>query len=99
MLWLREKMCLALLGSVAWAQAPTMTKVDPPNWWAGMPKPLLLIQGEHLEGARFSLSDRGLKVEKTHVSENGHWAELWLSAAPAKAETITVTAQGVGGKA
>jgi glycosidase len=99
MLWLREKMCLALLGGVAWAQAPTMTKVDPPNWWAGMPKPLLLIQGEHLEGARFSLSDRGLKVEKTHVSENGHWAELWLSAAPAKAETITVTARGVGGKA
>ncbi len=75
-----------------------MLKVDPPNWWAGMPKPLLLIQGEHLEGAHFVLSDRELRVEKTHVSENGHWAELWLSASPDKPETITVTAQGAGGK-
>jgi hypothetical protein len=22
---------------------PQITKVDPPNWWAGMPKPMLLV--------------------------------------------------------
>jgi len=53
---------------------------------------MLLVQGENLQGARFSVSDRGLRVEKTHVSENGHWAELWLSASPEKAETVTVVA-------
>src|SRR5260370_36478389 len=97
--WFKEKMCLVLLGGVAWAQAPKMTKVDPPNWWARMPKPMLLVQGGNLQGARFSVSDRGVRVEKTHVSENGHWAELWLSASPEKAETGTVVAESAGGEA
>jgi len=43
-----------------------------------MPKPMLLIDGQHLEGARFSLSDRTLHLERTQVSNNGDWAELWL---------------------
>jgi hypothetical protein len=38
---------------------PHITKIDPPNWWAGMPKPMLLVQGKHLSKAQFSLSDRG----------------------------------------
>jgi len=57
-----------------------ITKVDPPNWWAGMPKPMLLVRGEGLNGAKFSLSDRGLRVEKVVASENGHWAQVWLAA-------------------
>jgi glycosidase len=76
---------------------PTITKIDPPNWWAAMPKPMLLIEGEHLEGARFSLSDRALRVERTQVSENGHWAELWLAADPEKPETVTITIRAAGG--
>jgi len=76
-----------------------MTKVDPPNWWAGMPKPMLLVKGEHLDGARFSLSDSALTVERVTVSANGHWAELWLSASPVKAESVTVTAEVHGSKA
>jgi glycosidase len=78
--------------------APHIAKVDPPNWWANMPKPMLLIQGENLEGVRFRLSDRELRVEKTKVSANGHWAQLWLSASPGKAETVEITAQGSEGK-
>ena len=78
--------------------APHIAKVDPPNWWANMPKPMLLIQGENLEGVRFRLSDRELRVERTKVSANGHWAQLWLSASPGKAETVEITAQGSEGK-
>jgi len=78
--------------------APRMTKVDPPNWWAEMPKAMLLVQGENLSGARFRVSDARLKVEKTKVSANGHWAQLWLSASPVKAETVTITAEASGGK-
>ncbi len=75
-----------------------MTKVDPPNWWAAMPKAMLLVQGENLAGARFRVSDARLRVEKTKVSANGHWAQLWLSASPAKTETVTITAEASGGQ-
>jgi hypothetical protein len=77
---------------------PSIIKIDPPNWWADMPKPMLLIQGQHLEGARFSLSDRALHLERTQVSKNGDWAELWLAADPAKPETITITIQAPSGR-
>jgi glycosidase len=70
----------------------TIDKVDPPNWWAGMPKPMLLVRGEGLSGAAFTLSDSALGVEKTVVSENGHWAQVWLAASPAQPETVRLKA-------
>ncbi len=70
----------------------TLTKIDPPNWWAGLPKPMLLVRGEGLTGAHFALSDPKLHIEKTAISGNGHWAQLWLSASPTRPETVTVTA-------
>lgn len=81
------------------AQAPAMTKVDPPNWWARMPKAMLLVQGEHLDGAVFRLSDKKLRVERTEVSTNGHWAQVWLSGSPEKAETVELTAERRGATA
>jgi glycosidase len=76
-----------------------LSKIDPPNWWASMPKPMLLVQGEHLDGARFRLSDRFLHLDRTIISPNGHWAELWLASSPAKPETITIAVAGPNGKA
>ncbi len=58
-----------------------------------MPKPMLLVRGEGLREAKFSLSDRVLKIEKVVPSENGHWAQLWLSASPAAPETVKLTAK------
>ena len=77
----------------------TIDKVDPPNWWAAMPKPMLLVRGEGLREAKFSLSDGALQIEKVVPSENGHWAQLWLSASPSGAETVTLTAKAGGKKA
>jgi glycosidase len=76
-----------------------ISKVDPPNWWAGMPKPMLLVQGEGLKGAKISVSDGALRVESVVASENGHWAQVWLSASPRGAETVTLTATSGGEKA
>jgi len=92
---------LAAQGVGARAQSGRLTidKVDPPNWWAGMPKPMLLVHGEGLGGAKFSLSDRALQIEKVVPSENGHWAQVWLSASPSGAETVTLTAKAGGEKA
>ncbi len=69
-----------------------ITQVDPPNWWANMPKAMLLLKGEHLDGAHFSVSDPRLRILRTNISANGHWAELWLSASPSASETITIRA-------
>jgi glycosidase len=83
---------LLLCGISAQAQkALKITQIDPPNWFATMPKPLLLVRGEGLHDAAFSLSDSNLQIEKTTVSANGHWAELWLSASPAQPKTVTLS--------
>jgi len=58
------------------AQIPRIDKVDPPNWWIDMPAPMLLVKGNHLNGAHFTLGKQS--IERTVISENGHWAELWL---------------------
>jgi glycosidase len=78
---------------------PQITKIDPPNWWAGMPKPMLLVQGKHLSKAQFSLSDPRLKIDQSTISANGHWAELWLDDSPPNAESVTLRARNADGEA
>src|SRR5580692_13036064 len=81
------------------AEVPKITKVDPPNWWAGMPKPMLLVKGEDLNGAEFTLGRSNLSVDSVRVSANGHWAEVWLSSSPSKPETVTLRAHTSAGDA
>ncbi len=87
-------LCASLLaGATAAAQgvAPLrIDKIDPPNWYATLPKPLLLLRGEGFSGAGFTLSDPAIRIEHSTVSANGHWAQLWLSASPAQPETVTL---------
>jgi glycosidase len=79
------------------AQAPRIDKVDPPNWWINMPAPMLLVKGDHLNGAHFTVG--GLPIEHTSISENGHWAELWLSKDATTSGEITLKAETQQGKA
>lgn len=61
------------------AQAPpSITKVDPPNWFADMPSPMLLIKGIGLEGATFTSSAAAARITRTMTSPNGHWAIVWI---------------------
>lgn len=71
-------------------QGISIQKIDPPNWWVEMPGPMLLVRGEGLSGAKFTLSDTGLSIQKTVISDNGHWAQVWLQKSPAHAETVTI---------
>ncbi len=87
------------LGTTCLAQPPVMKKIDPPNWWANMPKAMLLVKGDELAGTRFRLSDARLRIGRVKISANGHWAELWLNASPAKAENVTLTATNKDGRA
>ena len=85
------------LGSLAasLAQGPTIDKVDPPNWFAAMPSPMLLVHGTGLAGATFS----GAKTRKTLTSPNGHWALVELDTRGLRAGTLQLTARTAAGSA
>jgi glycosidase len=80
-------------------EKPRIDKIDPPGWWAGMPDPMLLVHGAGLNGAHFTLSASDVKLERTQVSGNGHWAFLWLDTKAAAPQTLWVTAANDNGQA
>lgn len=91
---------LLLLALTAWstAQAPKITKVEPPNWWIGLPDPMIMLTGENLEHARISNLAPGLRVRRTMDGQNGHYFFLWLQigkqASPGKVRLTVATAKG-----
>ena len=76
---------------------PCIDKIDPPGWWAGLPDPMLLVHGEELNHARFSLSGKGVTLNRIQASENGHWAFLWLQTKSAPPQTLWITASNDNG--
>ena len=81
------------------ANAPCIGKIDPPGWWAGMPDPMLLVNGRNLDHAQFTVEGTDVKLIRTQNSRNGHWAFLWLDTGHAAAQTLWITAAGSTGKA
>ncbi|MEZ5425353.1 MAG: alpha-amylase family glycosyl hydrolase [Pyrinomonadaceae bacterium] len=66
-------------------QTPTVSKVEPPNWWNGMTiNPVrLLITGKNLKDARvFAPAGSGLKASNLSWSENGDYLFFDLEIAP-----------------
>src|SRR6202048_5047922 len=98
MLWVIGCGCLCC-SQAAQAQAPRIDKIHPPGWWARLPEPMLLAHGENLKGASFSVTGKGLQLARTQVSENGHWAFLWLRTRGAAAQTVTISARNGAGHA
>ncbi|HME06432.1 MAG TPA: alpha-amylase family glycosyl hydrolase [Bryobacteraceae bacterium] len=66
-LWLLLGACLTL------AAAPSVTKVDPPNWWVDHTiNPVrLLVRGTELAGARVEATDAGVDVVAAHANARG----------------------------
>lgn len=81
------------------AAAPTIAKVDPPDWWADLPDPMLLLRGEHLDTARFSLGSNTAEIAHSQVSANGHWAFLWLRVRTHSPQTLHIRASNAAGSA
>jgi neopullulanase len=84
---------VTLFAAMSHAEPLRITGIDPPNWYAQLPKPMLLVHGHGLNGATFTLSDSTLSIENTVISANGHYAQLWLSASPSQPETVQIHAQ------
>ncbi len=65
---------LACLTGTLAAQAPTVTKVEPPNWWANSSiNPVrVMVRGSNLAGARFDCGR--LSCANVRVNERGSYA-------------------------
>lgn len=71
--------CSLLFCSIALAQAPKVTKIDPPNWWSNYPhSPMLLLTGENLSAATVALQYDGLRVARSEASADGHYLFIYL---------------------
>jgi neopullulanase len=61
------------------AQPLSITKVEPPNWWAGMPQnPMLLVSGAGLAGASAEARYPGVQVNRVESQAAGHYLFVWL---------------------
>ncbi len=71
----RLYLAIVLLGcSVSLAQAPKISKVDPPNWWSNYPhSPMLMITGENLSNAKVSADTASIRILKSESSADGHY--------------------------
>ncbi|MFY9853047.1 MAG: alpha-amylase family glycosyl hydrolase, partial [Terracidiphilus sp.] len=81
------------------AQAPRIDKIDPPGWWATFPDPMLLVHGDGLNHAQFTIDGADVTLDHTQISDNGHWAFLWLKTANAGPQILWVTATNDQGQA
>jgi len=93
---------ILLSGGVVLAQptaVPVINRIDPPNWWVNLPDPMLLVYGENLKDARFSVQGSRVRVVKMQASANGHYAFLWLSTRSVGAQRLRIRAINGGGSA
>lgn len=78
-------------------QSPCIDKIDPPNWWAGMPSPMLLLHGSHLDKAQVTIKGSAVIVTRTQPSANGHYLFLWLDTKSAAPQTLSITVANSAG--
>lgn len=81
------------------AAPPKIDKIDPPDWWIGLPSPMLLLHGEGLGAAHFTVTGNGVTLTRTQASANGHWAFLWLNTQSAAPQTLAIVAKSAHGEA
>jgi neopullulanase len=64
-------------------EAPTVTKVEPPNWWVNLtPDMMLLLTGTHLQATRVICNLPDIVVNRTQSSANGDYLLVWLKFGP-----------------
>ena len=82
------------------AIAPSITKVEPPSWWAGHTiNPVrLLVRGDNLTGARVRSTEPTIKTSDVVVNHNGTYlfvnVNISTTARPGSYPLILETAQG-----
>jgi glycosidase len=61
------------------ADAPIVTKVEPPSWWINLtPEVMLLLSGHHLEATHVVCNLPSVLVERTQATAGGDYLFVWL---------------------
>ena len=80
------------------AAGPKITKIEPPNWWIGLPDPMIMLTGENLQQARVTVTAPGIRVRRTQPGRNGHYLFVWLGvskgASPGHVSLAVATPKG-----
>lgn len=92
---LNPGLLLFALAASLWA-APVVRKVDPPNWWSGLPSPMLLLNGEGLAGATVKADSRA-KVTRVATQKAGRYLFVWLDTSKTKPGTVHLTVRSPEG--
>lgn len=82
-------------------QAPSIDRVEPPNWWTGMKwnQVQLLLTGKNLVDATFSCPQKQLVIEKITASKNGHYAFVNVRIPETlPADKYSISVQNAGGQ-
>ncbi len=85
-----------IVSATSSAAPPSVTKVEPPNWWAAHSiNPVrLLVRGSHLTGARVTSNTRGFRTGGVRVSDAGTYLFVDVTiprGAPAGPVSLSVT--------
>ena len=77
-------LCFLCFFVAASAQTPTVTKVDPPSWWARHTiNPVrLLIRGSNLHGAKVTSMNPELRASKISVNDRGTYLFVDVEISP-----------------
>ncbi len=63
--------------------APSITKVEPPNWWVNLtPDVMLLLSGKNLQVTHASCNLPDVVVSRTQSIADGNYLVVWLRLAP-----------------
>lgn len=93
---------LSIVGLAVRDAAPTVERVEPPDWWSGHSvNPVrLLVYGRNLQGAKVSADHKNINVANITVSEYGAHAFVSLEIKPdAEAGSFDIRVQTSGGAA
>lgn len=61
------------------ANAPVVTKVEPPSWWINLTSEvMLLVTGHNLEATEVACNLRTIVVERTRATAGGDYLFVWL---------------------
>jgi neopullulanase len=61
------------------ANAPTITKIEPPTWWTNLtPEVMLLLSGHNLQAEQVACNLSTLRVTHTQATAGGHYLFVWL---------------------
>ena len=73
----------ALAQEIANPDAPSITKVEPPNWWVNLtPDVMLLLTGKNLQVTHANCNLPDVIVSRTQSTADGHYLFVWLRLSP-----------------